>query len=334
MKITAFSGLVHIICSLLIGLLLFLLLDPIVCILVKKQGVKRSAVPGIVFALLLAITVGAAIFIFPILKNDAIAFVKKLPEAADAIDETVRLVFDKMFGEGSQSSVRVFLEDSFISAKEKSFRHIGRIFENAALILKNIAVVIIDIVTGVIFAYYFIKDKEKIGEHLLGIFPYSRRNDVVKVVHDIGNIISSFIKGQFTVAVIVGATEGFGLWLIGVPVPWLFGIIGGISNLIPYIGPVIGAVPAAFAALMVSPWRALLTVLLFVLVQQLDNNFISPKIIEGKLGVHPVVSIIVLFISGELWGLFGILLGIPLYAVLRYIVRYFVERRIKKCAKP
>jgi predicted PurR-regulated permease PerM len=334
MKMTGFSGLVHIICSLLIGLLLFLLLDPIVCLLVKKQGVKRSAVPGIVFALLLAFTVGIAIFIFPILKNDAITFVKKLPDAADAIDETVQLVFDKMFGAGARSSVRVFLEDSFISAKEKSFRHIGRIFENAALILKNIAVVVIDIVTGVIFAYYFIKDKEKIGEHLLGIFPYSRRNDVVKVVHDIGNIISSFIKGQFTVAVIVGVTEAFGLWLIGVPVPWLFGIIGGISNLIPYIGPFIGAVPAAFAALMVSPWRALLTVLLFVLVQQLDNNFISPKIIEGKLGVHPVASIIVLFISGELWGLFGILLGIPLYAVLRYILRYFVERRIKKCAKP
>jgi predicted PurR-regulated permease PerM len=93
-------------------------------------------------------------------------------------------------------------------------------------------------------------------------------------------------------------------------------------------------VPAAFAALTVSPWRAILTILLFVLVQQLDNNFISPKIIEGKLGVHPVVSIIVLFIGGELWGLFGILLGIPLYAIIRYIVRFFLERRIKKCAKP
>ena len=334
MKITAFSGLVHIIYSLLIGLLLFLLLDPLVCIFVKKQGIKRSAVPGIVFALLLAVTIGSVAIAFPVLKNDAVSFVNVLPDAASAIDETVNFVFDKIFGTGSESDVRKFLEESFFSAKEKSFGHIGRIFQNAALILKNIAVVIIDIVTGVIFAYYFIKDKEKIGDHLLGLFPYSRRNDVVKVVHDIGNIISSFIKGQFTVAVIVGVTEAFGLWIIGVPVPWLFGVIGGVSNLIPYIGPFIGAVPAAFAALTVSPWRAILTILLFVLVQQLDNNFISPKIIEGKLGVHPVVSIIVLFIGGELWGLFGILLGIPLYAIIRYIVRFFLERRIKKCAKP
>lgn len=107
--------------------------------------------------------------------------------------------------------------------------------------------------------------------------------------------------------------------------PWLLGLLGGLSNTVPYIGPVIGAVPAVFAALMVSPVKAIITVLLFVLVQQLDNNFISPKIIEGRLGLHPVASIIVLFIGGEFFGFAGVLFAIPAYAILRSVARMIVE---------
>jgi predicted PurR-regulated permease PerM len=257
------------------------------------------------------------------------AFAERLPEAVKAIDNTTDLILDKVFG-GDHPGLREHIERAVSDVKNGIEFQIRGFLDNASAIFKNVAAVIVDVITGIIFAYYFIKDKERIGDKILGMVPFSLRNDMVKLAREINVIISSFIRGQFTVALIVGVIETAGMWAIGLPVPWLFGIIGGLSNLIPYIGPVIGAVPAVFGALLVSPWRAILTVALFAAVQQLDNNFISPKIIEGKLGVHPVVSIIVLFIAGELWGIAGILIGIPLYAIIRCLFKYLVERRVRK----
>ncbi len=322
---SSFSGFAHILCSVIIGSVLFYMLDPLVTLMEKRQGVRRGAAIGVIFTILLAVIVGVFVLVIPLVKYDVANFAGKLPELEDRVNEVSKTLLDAMFGTGNNSVLRNHFADLIDSTKAGVISSIKGILGNAAAIYRNVAAVVIDIVTGIIFAYYFIKDKDLIAGWLLGLFPYKRQNDVLKVTREIGSIVSSFISGQLTVAIIVGVIETIGLALIGIPVPWLFGIIGGVSNLMPYIGPIIGAVPSTFAALLISPWRGIFTVLLFVLVQQLDNNFISPKIIEGRLGVHPVVSIIVIFAGGELWGLAGVLLGIPLYAIIRCVVRYFVR---------
>jgi len=321
----------HIIYPLIIGTLLFYMLDPLITLMEKKQKMKRGAAIVVVFVLLVTFITGFFIFVFPSVKSDIKGFVSRLPELSHKIDELSDTLTEAMFGKGkSGAGLRTHFESLLEEAKTGIVSSAKGIAKNASAIYKNVAAVILDVVTGVIFAYYFIKDKERISRCVLGIFPYERQNDVLRVTREIGNIVSSFARGQLTVAVIVGLIEGIGVGLIGLPVPWMFGIIGGASNLIPYIGPIIGAVPAALAALLISPWRGIITVLFFLLVQQIDNNFISPKIIEEKLGVHPVSSIIVILIGGELWGIGGILLAIPIYAILRCVFRYFTESLVRR----
>ncbi len=339
MKQSAFSGLAHIILSIVLGAILFYMLDPLITLMEKRQGVKRGVAIGVIFAVMLTVVVGVIVFAVPAVKYDVASFSNRMPEISKKTDEVTETLFNSMFGEGTKGGLRLHFEGLLAKAKGEVTETVNQIAENAATIYKNVASVFVDVVTGFIFAYYFIKDKVSIERKLLGIFPYKRQNDIIRVSREIGMIISSFIRGQFCVAIIVGIIETIGLSIIGLPAPWLFGIIGGVSNLIPYIGPVIGAIPAAFAAILISPWRGIFTVLLFVFVQQLDNNLISPKIIENRLGVHPVVSIIAIFIGGELWGLTGILIAIPLYAVLRcligFVIKEFINRRtvIKKVDK-
>ena len=324
----------HIICSIIIGAVLFYMLDPLITLMEKRQSIRRGAAIAVVFVLLVTLITGFFVFVFPAVKHDIKGFAARLPELSERIDGVAQTLLDAMFGKGTGSTAGIGLRSHFESliagTKENIIASAKGILDNAVAIYKNVANVIVDVVTGVIFAYYFIKDKERIGSRILGFFPYGRQNDVLRVTREIGNIVSSFVRGQLSVAVIVGVIETIGVSVIGLPVPWLFGIIGGVSNLIPYIGPIIGAVPAALAALLISPWRGIVTVLFFVLVQQLDNNFISPKIIEERLGVHPVASIIVIFIGGELWGLGGILLAVPAYAILRCLVKYFTESLVRR----
>ncbi|GFP32311.1 hypothetical protein HKBW3S42_00617 [Candidatus Hakubella thermalkaliphila] len=117
------------------------------------------------------------------------------------------------------------------------------------------------------------------------------------------------------------------LIILGVDYPILLGMIAGLFNVIPYLGPVVGAVPAAIIALLDSPIKALLVVVLFFVVQQIDNALISPNVMKHYVGVHPVVAIFSLIAGGVLFGLWGILLAVPLVAVAQELVLTFVLKK-------
>jgi predicted PurR-regulated permease PerM len=133
--------------------------------------------------------------------------------------------------------------------------------------------------------------------------------------------LSKFIQGQLLTAIIVGVLETIGLFLVRVKYPLVLGVIGGIAEIIPYFGPVIGAVPAVAIALIESPIKAMWAVLVYVVVQQLENAYISPKIIEGRLGLHPVATIMVILAGGKFFGVAGMLLAVPVTAILRVLIK-------------
>ncbi len=126
-------------------------------------------------------------------------------------------------------------------------------------------------------------------------------------------------------ALIVSTMEVIGLFIIKVKYPIILGIVGGIANIIPYFGPIIGAVPAVAVALIQSPVKALWTIIVFTIVQQIDNAFISPKIIEGRLGLHPVTTILAVLAGGEFLGITGMLVAVPIVAILKVIAKRLVE---------
>ncbi len=201
-------------------------------------------------------------------------------------------------------------------------------FENAVAVLEDSVSILFDIFLAFILAFYLLRDKETVREFVLSFFPLRVRKEAAEGIHEISRIISSFVTGQLLVAAIVGILETVGLYIAGVKYPFVMGFIGGIANIIPVVGPFIGAVPAVAISLLESPYKAAAAAAVFIIVQQIDNNFLTPRIVEGRLGLHPAVTISVVFIAGLFFGALGILLSIPLTAVMVSIIRRIYKIKI------
>lgn len=182
-----------------------------------------------------------------------------------------------------------------------------------------------DFVLAMIIAFYLIKDAEFFKKVSLSMVPRKWRNGLIGTFREINEIMSNFIQGQLLTALIVGTLETIALLILGVKYPLILGMVGGIANIIPYFGPIIGAIPSVAIALIESPIKAMWTIIAFIVIQQLDNGFISPKIIEGRLGLHPVTTILAVLVGSEFFGIVGMLVAVPVAAVLKVIFKRTVE---------
>ena len=307
----------NILLELLLGTLLAYMLEPAVCFLTRKSKIKRGLAIFIVLCILILVISAVFIFVVPILVHNISEIIGNIPDVMDRlVDKASTLTANPQINEKITGLINTFYE--------KLQNKITTIGENVSGYIFTVAGSIIEVVVGILTTFvltvYIMKDKKKIFDTFLGWFPFAWHETVKGTCDELGRILSKFLQGQLLIALIIGVLETIGLMLLGVPYAVLLGIIGGISNFIPYFGPVIGAVPAVISALFVSPVKAVWALTVFVLAQQFDNNILSPKIIEGNLGIHPITTIIVIFIGGEFFSLAGILLAVPVYAVLKCIV--------------
>lgn len=197
--------------------------------------------------------------------------------------------------------------------------------ENGLDILVDMVRIIVDFTIAMVITYYAIKDGDKFRDYALLLLPRRWRAGTIDLGKKISRILAGFIQGQLMTALIVGVLETMGLMLVGMKYPLILGMIGGLANIIPYFGPYIGAIPALAIALTISPLKAAWVAVVFILIQQIDNNFISPKMIEGKLGLHPVATIFAVLVGGEFFGIIGMLLAVPVMAILRVLINKAVE---------
>jgi predicted PurR-regulated permease PerM len=156
---------------------------------------------------------------------------------------------------------------------------------------------------------------------LLRLVPLDRRARAREILDAIGNGLWWWLLGQFVAMLIVAVLTGAGLWLLGIPLALALGLIAGLVNFIPYLGPFISAVPAVLIAFAQSPTDALYTILLFVFVQQVEGNVLMPVIQERATSLPPVLTIVAVVGFGVLFGLIGVLVATPLLLVLIVLVR-------------
>ena len=197
--------------------------------------------------------------------------------------------------------------------------------ESGLNIIVDMVRIIFDLTVAMVIAYYVIKDADKFRDYTLLLLPRRWRSGLVTMGKEINQILAGFVQGQLLTAFIIGVLETIGLMLVRIKYPLALGMVGGLANIIPYFGPYIGAVPALAVALTMSPMKALWTIVVFAVVQQLDNTYISPKMIEGKLGLHPVATIFAVLVGGEFFGILGMLLAVPVMAIMRVLVNKVVE---------
>lgn len=307
-----------------IALVIAYLLNPII---VRLEARKVPRIYGIflIYTVSSIIIIAITIFIVPEIINNTKELMVTIPE----ITSKYQGIFNN-FMSGIKSSnwppdvknaIYREIQNSAIMAQN----FIMDMLKKSISTLLETLTMIFDVILAMIIAYYFIKDVEFFKSSVLSITPRKWRNGIVATGRDIHNILSSFIRGQILTAMIIGILEMIGLSIVGIKYPLILGLIGGAANIIPYFGPIIGAIPAVAIALIDSHLKVIWTVIVFVIIQQIDNAFISPKIIEGGLGLHPVTTILAVLVGGEFFGILGMLLAVPAAAILKVIARRVVE---------
>lgn len=283
------------------------------------EKIKIPRTVGILFAILFSIIVILAIFIWliPILANNIKELTRVLPELFSSVFNDFISFIEKNVPENWHSDIMQEIDNLFLNIQQRIF---AGLYGLISLLPKTLSL-IIDVLIGWILSFYIIKDKELIVRNFKYIFPEKYREEIVCFLRDIHRVVIRFIQGQLLIAIIIGIIETIGLYLTGIPYAPLLGFIGGISNVIPYFGPYIGAVPAVTIALTISPWKAIWTILVFVIVQQIDNVFLSPRIIKEKLGLHPITTIMSVLVGGRLFGFFGLVFAVPLVAMIKIILK-------------
>lgn len=182
--------------------------------------------------------------------------------------------------------------------------------------------------TVIVLTFYLLLEQHGAKKFILQHLPVENRTQVVSVVQKIGNKIGAWLRGQLLLGVIVGTLSGIGLWILGVPYVATLALWAGFTELVPYIGPILGAIPAILIALFQSPLLGILTLALYVVIQQLEASFLVPKIMQKAVGLSPVIIILAVLVGAKLAGLTGVILSIPVAAGIGVIVTEYSQ--IKK----
>lgn len=181
---------------------------------------------------------------------------------------------------------------------------------------------IIDLVVVPILTFYFLKDWMMIRETFVSFVSTGQRTKVRRIIEDVGTIISGYIRGQVTVSIIIGVLVFLGMYFFDLNYALTIGLIAALTEFVPIIGPIIGAIPALLIALLASPMLAAKVAIFYVIIHQLENHIIVPKIMGQSIDLHPVTVILAFLIGAQLFGLAGMILAVPVAAILKVIFNH------------
>ncbi|MFH0912580.1 MAG: AI-2E family transporter [Patescibacteria group bacterium] len=171
-----------------------------------------------------------------------------------------------------------------------------------------------------ILTLYFILDENGIKNFFISLMPMKQKSRIITIANKVGLKLGGWLRGQIILAIAVGVIVYIGLLIMGIPYALTLAIVAGILEIVPIIGPIISAVPAILLAFTISPTTALMVTIFYILVQELENKLLVPKVMQHAVGLNPVTIIIIILIGAKLFGILGILLAVPVASVVYVIL--------------
>ncbi|GGF34123.1 UPF0118 membrane protein YubA [Halobacillus andaensis] len=318
----------------LFTVVVYYLLRPFIGLL-ERIGIKRVWGILITIAIVAGLITLLVFLIIPFLERQFMSLAKELPEylmeMAGAIDDWLR---NSMFA-NYYNNLFEDLEGTLGQVSDNFSSYAGNTVEGITSFISTITNVIIAIVTLPFILFYLLKDGEKFPNMILKVFPPKVRPELSSVFKGIDHQLSAYIQGQLLVSFCIGVMMYIGFLIIGLDYALLLAAIASVTSVVPYLGPMIAIIPALIIAIVTSPFMLLKLALVWTVVQLLEGKFISPQIMGKRLHVHPVTIIFVLLTAGHLFGVIGVIVAIPGYAIIKVIVThlfYWFQRRFNKYA--
>lgn len=304
------------------ALMLAYFFDPLYRYLIHKK-VPRVLAIIVVFGIIIALLILTIVFLIPSMINQLNILYKEIPNFIENYQNLILSIKPQLSKFINPADVEILLKES-LSELQKGVLGFS---QTIIIYLSNIvSSITFGIVIIPLILFYLMRDLVIFKENLYIFVLRENKKEFKEVLEEIDRIVSGFIRGRIMVCFIVGTLIGIGLYFLNLKFALIIGIVSGIFNFIPYLGPIVGVVLALIFALGQPWWTLLMIVVLFVLVNQLEAIYLNPNILGKGLGLHPLTVILSILICGQLLGILGVLVAVPLAAILKVLaIRYLVR---------
>lgn len=292
------------------AILAYLLFRPVRWI--EKHSVKRVWAILLLY-LIFAVSIGTALFLaIPAMVRELTSLAHLYPQYAEQVSEmTARIDHINM-----PAKLSAVLNQNLARVEKGIYIGISNFIGGLyALFGKMLALIF-----SPILAFYMMNDWEKIRDVFLNLWTPHARRELSAMFSEIDVVLIEFIKGHLMIASLVGCSVGLAALLLGVRFPLLLGIISALCDLVPYFGAFLGAIPAVAVGLSQSLHLGIYMAAAILVIQQVESNIITPRIIGSKLGLHPLTIVFALLAGGKLMGIWGMLFAVPLLASLKVVL--------------
>ncbi|MFD1429436.1 AI-2E family transporter [Lacticaseibacillus mingshuiensis] len=301
---------------------MYYLFNPLITLL-EKLHIRRGWGILLVFAVVVALAVFTIAAIIPNLITQITQLVAGLPDFVKFIrQELTQLSHYKWY---QQFGIASMVANIKVDPAKILTSLLGNFSSGLPSVVGSVVGVVITLITIPVLLFYMLKDGDRFVPAVQKLLPARYGDEIAGVFHRMNATLSHYIAGQVIECLFVGTFTFIGYLIIGMPYAFLLGFFAGIVTLIPYIGPYIGIAPALLVAVTRSWTEVALTIVVVIIVQQVDGNVIYPNVIGRSLDIHPMTIIILLLVAGNLWGLLGTILVVPAYAVIKTVVTYALE---------
>jgi len=312
---------------LLLAVVLVFVLNPLVSRL-NRRGLHRLFGAAIGFLLILVALVLIGFAVVPSIANQAQQFGETFPDlyeksSTDLESLAASLGFD---------DVRIWTYEEvvdYVSSPDNRDLIVSVVLERAGTVTAGIFEFILAFLLGPAIAFYLLIDLPSVQQRALALLPEDNRGEAAHVGNQLNTAVGGFLRGQVLVALIVGVMLSFGYWLIGLDFWLLIGMVGGVLNIVPFLGPWVGGALGVIVAFATAdPVTAFWAVVVAVIVQQIDNNFVSPTVLRATVRLHPAMTLIVLVVGGAVAGIWGVIVAVPLAASVKILLGHWWRTRV------
>lgn len=304
------------------ALMLAYFFDPLYRYFIHKKIPKVLAII-IVFGIIIALLILTIVFLIPSVINQLNILYKEIPNFIENYQNLILSIKPQLSKFINPADVEILLKEN-LSELQKGILGFS---QSIIIYLSNIvSSVTFGIVIIPLILFYLMRDMFIFKENLYIFVSKENKKEFKEVLEEIDHIVSGFIRGRIIVCFIVGTLIGIGLYFLNLKFALIIGIISGVFNFIPFLGPIVGVFLALIFALGQPWWILLMIVVLFILVNQLEAIYLNPNILGKGLGLHPLTVILSMLICGQLLGILGVLVAVPLAAILKVLaIRYLIQ---------
>jgi len=306
----------------LAAMIISYVLNPVVSMLAARK-MPRSIAVLLIYAVFLTAIAVIAINLIPMVTQQLEELNEHLPEMTLHAQGLMRNMNSRLIPPG----VEMGMNNWFFQLENRLATGISHFLDNIGTTIS----LLFNAFIVPFLVFYILKDFEVFERTVVSCLPRSRRKAIVSMLKDIDAALGNYIRGQFLVCLIIGILAYIGYALIGMPYALLFACVVALFDIVPYLGPFLGAAPAIVMASTIS-WRLVLMVAVVnTLCQMLESNIVSPQVVGRTLHLHPLLIIFALLVGGEIAGMVGLILAVPIFAagkvVLQHFVAYYMKRK-------